>query len=700
MTEPETPLPNPTRGPANAWRTALVLATLALAMPVAAQTGPDAGFNNYGVSGLIDMPVATPRPVNEVALTSSYFGEVFRNTGTFQLTPRLSGSFRYTRASRDNFRPLFDRSFALSYNLVREGDVVPSVTVGINDIIGTGIYSAEYVVATKSFGPRLQASAGIGWGRLGGEGAFAARNRDTGQGGELELGNLFTGPTAGFGGIVYRYSDKLTLKAEYSSDPYDSIGSGTVDRRSPLNFAASYRLRPGLDLTGQYLYGSQVGVQLNVTFDPRQRRGLGGGREAAPPPVRVRPLDVAFPPDWDTDAGQRAALTDRAAAVLSREGLALHGLALTRTTATVDLENPTYLEWAQAVGRAARALTGVLPPEVETFVFVPVKAGIPLSRVTVQRRDLEQLEFAFDNAWTSYARARIDDTATLAAPVALRYPRVETEIRPYLTPSLFDPDNPVRVDVGVELAGSAELAPGLRLDGLVRQRLLGNRDSATRPSDSTLPRVRSESNLYAREDLTVPVLTGAYYFRPGETVYGRVTAGYLESQFGGISAEMLWKPVDSRLALGVELNRVRQRDCDQRFGFRDYEVTTGHASLYYAFAGGYDAQIDVGRYLAGDYGATLRLARTYANGWKIGAYATLTDVPFDQFDEGSFDKGIEVTIPTTWLTGQPSRDTPRITLQPILRDGGARLSVDGRLYETVRDAHRAELRDSWGRFWR
>ena len=44
--------------------------------------------------------------------------------------------------------------------------------------------------------------------------------------------------------------------------------------------------------------------------------------------------------------------------------------------------------------------------------------------------------------------------------------------------------------------------------------------------------------------------------------------------------------------------------------------------------------------LAGDYGSTFSLSRTFNNGWEIGAYATLTDVKFSTFGEGSFDKGI------------------------------------------------------------
>ena len=135
-------------------------------------------------------------------------------------------------------------------------------------------------------------------------------------------------------------------------------------------------------------------------------------------------------------------------------------------------------------------------------------------------------------------------------------------------------------------------------------------------------------------------------------------------------------------------------------GFQDYTTTTAMLSAYYEFQNGFHGQLDVGRYLAGDVGATLTIDREFENGWRLGGYVTLTDVPAEDFGEGSFDKGIRLTIPFDYLLGQPSRREITNTLASLTRDGGARLNVQGRLYETVRDGHLADLDDGWGRFWR
>ena len=88
----------------------------------------------------------------------------------------------------------------------------------------------------------------------------------------------------------------------------------------------------------------------------------------------------------------------------------------------------------------------------------------------------------------------------------------------------------------------------------------------------------------------------------------------------------------------------------------------------------FDIEINAGRYLAGDDGATVTISRKFGSGWEVGGYATLTDVPFEKFGEGSFDKAIYVSVPIDWIISSPCRTKRRLTLSPITRDGGAHLA--------------------------
>ena len=674
-------------------------------------------LNFYGVTGLIDMPSGQSQPDGQFSTTVSQFAGMRRTTLSFQIAPRLSGSFRYVGTDNLNYggqEDYSDQSFDLRYRVFDEGRVLPSVVVGLQDFAGTGLSAAEYVVASKRLAPGLVLTGGIGWGRLGSYNAlgtpFGTRPPvDAGEGGTPNTEQFFRGPAALFGGVEWRPTDRLGVKLEYASDDYGfEEGRGVIRHRSPWNFGVEYQAHRNLRLGAYYLYGSELGVTAQLSLNPRDRFG-GGDRSKATYPVEPRPARSADPEAWSeewVDQPQAAdILRQNTAKMLARAGLVLEAMAVDGDSVLLWLRNPSYDAEAQAVGRAARVLTRTMPASVETFEIVPVVEGMPTTRVVLRRTDVEALENAPGGAARLLGVAEMSDGAGRPAGLvhdAEIYPRLTWSLVPYLAQELSDPDEPYRFDLGLRLGGRYEVKPGLFLSGAITKSVTeAFSGDPPLPSDSVLPHVRTDGPLYARQgDPAIETLTMGWYSRLGNGLYGRVTAGYLERMFGGVSAEVLWRPYDGRLALGAELNYARQRDYDGGLGFRDYDIVTGHASAYYELGRDYRVQLDAGRYLAGDWGATLTFDRVFANGWRVGAFATLTDVSAKQFGEGSFDKGIHVTIPISWLAGNSSRGTAGITLRPVQRDGGARLSVQGRLYETVNDYHRRGFERQWGKVWR
>ncbi|MCB2136873.1 MAG: YjbH domain-containing protein [Rhodobacteraceae bacterium] len=668
----------------------------------------------FGLPGLIDMPTAESAPEGMLGASVFRFSGGMRLSATFQVTDRLTGAFRYSRVPGifTGGAALYDRSFDIHYRIVDEKGMRPAIAIGLRDFIGTGIYSSEYVVATKTVTPRLRVTGGLGWGRLGSKGSigspFGARPPlDFGEGGKANTDQWFKGPVSPFLGFSWQANDKLTLKAEYSSDAYAAeTAAGTFTRDSSVNLGFDYAVNRSFSVSGYYLYGSEVGLQFNLAIDPR-RPPAPSGLEGAPLPVRPRPSPSVVPGAWATDwvndpevhPGVQAALSK----ALAKDGILLESMALSASRVEVRIRNQRYLAYPQAIGRTARTITRAVPPSVETFVITSVVKGMPTSSVTMSRRDIERLEneAAFEMLNASHFSDALNGPSAGLVPTPDVYPRFVWALTPYGEASVFDPDDPFRADVGLQLSGKYEFAPGLVLSGVIRKTLVGNLDESTRASDSTLYHVRSDLVEYQKQgDPGIHRLTFSWYDRPAPNLYSRVTVGLLERMYGGISGELLWKPVDSRLALGAELNYVKQRDFDTMFSFRDYDVVTGHASAYYDFGKGFAGQVDVGRYLVGDWGATFSLDREFANGWKVGAFATFTDVSAAEFGEGSFDKGIRLTIPVSWTTGKPSANTVSTVIKPLNRDGGARLDVDGRLYETIRQSHQGDMQIQWGRFWR
>jgi hypothetical protein len=94
------------------------------------------------------------------------------------------------------------------------------------------------------------------------------------------------------------------------------------------------------------------------------------------------------------------------------------------------------------------------------------------------------------------------------------------------------------------------------------------------------------------------------------------------------------------------------------------------------------------------------VGRSFANGWRLSAFATLTDVPFEDFGEGSFDKGIRIEIPAAQLLGNASRHSYDIGINSLNRDGGRRVEVPGRLSKVLDGYSAREINQSWSRVFR
>lgn len=700
------------------------LALVALtALPGRAEMRP--GINLRAASGLIEMPSALPQPDGQLSLSVSQAGGVLRNAISFQITPRLQGSFRYsgfrlpgTAAGIDGgYGPgsrYFDRAFDLSYLLIAEGGWWPAVSLGLRDFAGTGMDGAEYIVASRRLKSRLTVTAGLGWGQMGSRSPLfstgervAQRSSETG--GTANVRQWFRGPAAPFAGVEWQATPRLGLKAEWSSDDYRELSGAQrlFPNRSPLNFGAEYRLTDAVTLGGYALYGSRVGLSLQIALNPRLRPAAGL-RGPAPQPLAHRPPRAADPAAW-SDAWTRQGPAEAVQAIapqvrraLAAEGLQAEAMSVSGPVIRVRLRNLRYNSAGQAIGRASRALSRSLPSSVEFYDLVLTERGMDLSVVRIARSDLEALEHQPDQAERLWQRISLSEAGP-ARPEMTRFAppqRFTWEAAPFLRYSLFDPDSPLRFDTGLRLRGTWQITPGLTLSGAVERRLAGTMGRQTRASNSVLPHVRTDDYLRSRRNTRLESLYLSHYARPGRALYSRLTAGWLERGYAGVSGELLWKPVKSRLALGAELHHVRQRSLTGFAGLERYAVTGGHLSAYYELPKGYLAQIDLGRYLAGDYGATLSLEREFASGWRIGAFATLTNVSRQDFGEGSFDKGIRFTLPLNWVTGLPTRRKIGSTIRMVQRDGGARLELPGRLYETIRGGHVSRLRSERGLLWR
>ena len=272
------------------WRKAhlILFASTALALTLprvaAADDAAPVVRNNFGGVGLLEMPSARMAPDGQFAVSASFIRDNQHYNVTFQALPWLEAAFRYSALEHFNieYPVYYDRSFAVKVRLWDETDIFPSVAIGINDIIGTGVYSGEYIVASKSLGP-FDATLGIGWNRLGTTNLFKNPlihiSSSFGERESLALaapgsangGSFFHGLyTSLFGGVVWHTPlDRLSLAVEYSSDTYvpeRTVGGFTP--RGQVNVGASYRALDNITLGLAWLYGTTVNGNIAIALDP------------------------------------------------------------------------------------------------------------------------------------------------------------------------------------------------------------------------------------------------------------------------------------------------------------------------------------------------------------------------------------------------------------------------------------------------
>ena len=661
-------------------------------------------IGNFGLPGLIDLPSAKTLPDGEIVITQQLHESLARSGMSFQVLPNLGVAFRYSGHGKNggeaNGRVNHDRSFDAHLTLWDEGKYLPGTAIGLRDFIGTGWYSSEYLVATKSIGT-LELTGGLGFGRLAGrnnfknplaaiDSSFETRDANAvGRGGTLGTINWFQGRASSFGGLTYRLGERTMLIAEYTPDLMTQE-KRYLSVKSPWNVAASYQVNNTLSLSAQYLHGSTASLTANFSLNP-MRPPHDAGRETAPVPFRARERDAPGVEQTDEATIRKVFEVDGFEVLIINQGT---------DYIRVDLENNKYRSIAQALGRATSTLQRFTADNIKRAIIVFHKDGLQLSSYIV---DLERVTPEQFGVQSDAPYITAEDVEKLGS-TSLTEKRLSWGLGPYITHRLFNPDLPLSVELGAELSAKYQVTPKLKLEGAFRKSVLTNFTENKRLGGSSagVPVVQSDWGYYDIEgqDGHINHLSLDYVDNLAPAVFGRAHAGILEPFWTGVGGEALFMPLGSPIAFGVDFHHVRKRDYDMLFDLRDYETTTGHVSAYLDAGGMFDLEVNAGRYLAQDWGATTRISRQFSNGWEVGGYATLTDIPFNQFGEGSFDKGIYVMIPMDWLTGEPEQSKRYFEIRPITRDGGARLGSARKLYRQVKSARDTQMKREAGRMWK
>ncbi len=388
---------------------------------------------------------------------------------------------------------------------------------------------------------------------------------------------------------------------------------------------------------------------------------------------------------------------------LNKEGFKAEGVDIKSKSATIYLASRKFRQFARNVGYVARIATGIFPDNIEELTIVSLQAGMEMNRVTIWRKDLENFQLAQGSVEEVLTRSNIKGPLPGSSQGIIknpdRYPSLKWGIGPSFRQHIGGSSKFVLFQIWARLNATLEVMPGLSFRGRYGRDIYNNFHRIRQDSDSVLTRVRSDIKEYLQQgENALVVLQGDYVFSPSRDFYTRISAGLFEEMYGGISSEVLYRPFNSRVAIGAEFNYVRQREFDVKLKFREFATGTGHVNAYYQWPQ-YNlvTSVHIGEYLAGDRGGTFIMSRGFDSGVRMGSWFTLTNVPFEEFGEGSFDKGIFVSIPFELFLLKSTPSHGRMGFRPLTRDGGQMLDVSTRLYDLTSDANLGRVVDDWGR---
>ncbi len=646
--------------------------------------------SDLGVTGLIDIPTARMMRDGDFATSLVYQDRADIYSLTYQATPWLETTFRYTV-----FNEFFyaDRSYEAKFKLLDESPYFPALAVGIRDILGTGILGSEYIVGSKKWG-NFDVSLGVGWGRLADRGDFknpfralgesyAVRDADFGKGGEVEVDTFFRGPDVGFfGGVEYQIPNwPAKLMVEYNPDEYRwEVARGGAKPKSPMSYGVSYDVLPGVNIALSQQHDDDFAVRITAT--------LATARDFPRFPVKARKLARDYGLDEAPEGYDFATWHDRLRYDMGRYGLVFYEGKLEGDRAILKIGNARFPLWPDAAAQAFLLADLNLPPEIEIVDLIIVEDGHPVHTLASRRyRPTDEYYGGTFGDQISILHGRDLDAPKFVNPLAWRLPPLDVTLANRF--QFFDPTEPIRYQIYASLKSSLRLNKNTRVKVGYALDLKNSFESVSTTSDSQLPPVRTDIGRYLREGQS-----GIHHFYVEQRdhiapqILYRAYAGILENMYSGVGGEVLFQPHSSRVAVSASANWVKKRAYDRQFDHLDFETHTAFVSAFWATPFyNYDVGVHMGRFLAGDVGAAFEVRRTFANGFTMGAFATLTDVSAEEYGEGSFDKGLFFKVPFAALFGKNTRGSYSTRLRSLQRDGGQRLeNFSGNIWFNIREA--------------
>ena len=657
----------------------------------------DPTFSNYGSIGIIQNPNARFLPEGSLSLSWSHNDPYLRGSIVANPFNWFEASFQYTDINNQLYSPfkefsgnqsLKDKSFDAKFLLLKESIRLPQVAVGLRDLAGTGLFSSEYIVASKFLRNNLDVSIGVGWGKLTGNSftnpltdlhqSFDTRNENVGLGGEFSVKNYFSGSAGYFAGIEYSVPKfkGLKIKLEIDGTNYETEAEKPITQDSRINFGIVYPVNKYFNLKLSHTRGNTINFGFAYKLKLSKKNPLNVKKNIQAETQNSN--EIKFVTDMSKENLYLASLR-----YLKDGQIYLQNASINKSDQGKELEivysQNKYRSKIQAAGRALNILDSISPNDITSFKLNEINGGTGMSSLSVDRRvfsyakKINTPEFLLQDL-------DVEPYKFLGSKYEFNpkkeFPAIFSSISPDIRSNVGGPDGFFFADLKLTHSSEILFNPNFSLVTVSSVGLIDNLDELKLESDSILPHVRTDIVKYLKQSrgFSIRRMQFNFFNELGKSFYAKISGGIFESMFNGIGGEILYRPFDKDYAIGVEAWQVYQREYDQMFKTRDYNTLTGHATFYYQEPRtNVLLKIKGGKYLAKDSGFTFDVSREFRSGVRMGAFFSRTDISAAEFGEGSFDKGFYFYIPVEIFSPRYFKRPFGWGLRPLTRDGAQSL---------------------------
>lgn len=662
-------------------------------------------YNHLLQGGYFNMPSARMSGEGELGFGFSYVPPYRNYNLRCQLTDFLevSGNYRVFIGVDDpilsplGFGDMSDKGANVKLSLFtpESSDYkLPGIAIGMEDFMGTRNFKSFYIVATQVF-LKEDTEVSLGYG-----------------------GDRIHKWFAGISWMPFRrtcnpWLEGLSLTAEYDAtkygDPdYEKHPKGRK-RKTHINVGFKYRIFNNIDFSLSYVRGCKLAASISTFYNFGYTKGFL--------PKIDDPLPYKAPVSTEPLYGMRpeSVFVQELVYAFRAQNLELLDCWLgfdecQNKTLRLRIYNETYRLECELNNRLNHLIGNLIPDDIDKVIVVIDAEGFPIQQYNycmefVRKYGCQEICTAELKILTPLSEVTYPDPYSYRRLFHKRRDLWEPILLPKTHTFFGSSKGKFKYSLGVNFGADGYLPSDIYYSVLLGYNFLSDLyqlSSTDRLNPSQLINVRTDIvKYYQQTGLTVDEAYIQKCWNMGRGFYSRFALGYFEVEYAGLASELLYYPVKSCFAIGLEGALFKKRAYHSRLGFTDkVRKLKGFTPFWLPFDYGsqyflnlyYDSKpleldfrIKIGRFLARDYGARFEVSRYFPSGLRVTAWYTYTNAK-DVINGSIYhDKGIALSMPLDIFFTRSSRKRWTYAMSAWLRDVGVIAENGQSLYELIND---------------